>query len=130
VEIQNMTLLIQVFDMSTSLAFYRDLLGFEVVASSGDGDDFDWGLLRLGPADLMLNCTYETGERPAKPDPFRRAIHRDTGLFFYCADVDAAYFSLAGRGLAVSPPTTRDYGMRQFYLEDPDGYVLCFQQQA
>ena len=32
--VQRMTPLLQVFDMPTALAFYRDALGFEVVSSN------------------------------------------------------------------------------------------------
>src|SRR5262249_14181162 len=53
VKVEGLVPLIQVFDMPTSLRFYRDLLGFEIVAQSSPGDDFDWGWLRLDDADLM-----------------------------------------------------------------------------
>ncbi|HEX6279849.1 MAG TPA: VOC family protein [Pyrinomonadaceae bacterium] len=36
IEITYLTPLIQVFNMPRSLAFYRDLLGFEVVSDSGE----------------------------------------------------------------------------------------------
>jgi catechol 2,3-dioxygenase-like lactoylglutathione lyase family enzyme len=76
--------LIQVFDMPTSLAFYRDVLGFQVVMQSAPGEDFDWGLLRLGNIELMLNTAYEKEHRPPAPDPARVAAHGDTALFFGC----------------------------------------------
>ena len=122
--------LLQVFDMPASLSFYRDKLGFELVQASGPGDDFDWGWLRLGGADLMLNTAYERDDRPAAPDPGRAAGHADTRLFFGCADVDAAYEALRAKGLEMEAPKTAPYGMRQLYVTDPDGYQLCFQARA
>jgi glyoxylase I family protein len=119
--------LIQVFDMPASLRFYRDLLGFEVVQTSSPGDDFDWGWLRLGGANLMLNTAYERDDRPAAPDPARVAAHEDTILYFG-ADPDAVYAHLRGRGIALEPPKVAPYGMKQVGLRDPDGYGLCFQQ--
>ena len=119
--------LLQVFDMPASLAFYRDTLGFEVVAAVPPGDRCDWALLRLGSAELMLNTAYEAPERPPAPDPARIAAHRDTALFFGCPDVQAAYEHLVEQGLDVRPPSVRDYGMTQLYVRDPDGYELCFQ---
>jgi glyoxylase I family protein len=128
--VDNLTPLLQVFDMRASLAFYRDVLGFEVEAQSEAGDDFDWGLFRLGPATLMLNTAYERDKRPAEPDASRRAAHEDTALFFYCPDVDAVFRLLTECGVTVKPPVTTRYGMRQLYLSDPDGYVLCFQHRV
>jgi glyoxylase I family protein len=131
-KVETMTPLIQVFDMPTSVAFYRDLLGFTVVNRSqpGDGDEFDWGLLRLDGALLMLNTAYERDSRPLAPDPARQAAHDDTGLFFSCPDVDAAYAYLREKGVDVKPPKIAPYGMKQLYVTDPDGYVLCFQWPA
>jgi catechol 2,3-dioxygenase-like lactoylglutathione lyase family enzyme len=127
--LESCTPLIEVFDMPTSVAFYRDLLGFEVVAQSQPGDQFDWGLLRLGMIELMLNTAYEAHERPPAPDPARVLAHRDTTLFFGCRDLDAAYAFVRARGLDVKEPTVTAYGMKQLWLRDPDGYALCFQHR-
>lgn len=130
IEIGSLCPLIQVFDMPRSLAFYRDLLGFEVVQASEPGDAFDWGWLRLGGADLMLNTAHERDRRPAAPDPARVEAHADTGLFFGCRDPQAVHDHLRERGVEVRPPHVTGYGMRQLHLRDPDGYALCFQSPA
>jgi catechol 2,3-dioxygenase-like lactoylglutathione lyase family enzyme len=122
--------LLQVFDMPTSLAFYRDVLGFTVVTRAPDKDDCDWALLRLNDSHLMLNSAYESDDRPAIPDPARIAAHRDTGLFFGCRDVDGAYAYLREKGIGASKPAVQSYGMKQVYLKDPDGYELCLQCPA
>ena len=132
-DIRGVTTLLQVYDMPTSVRFYRDVLGFEVVSTSPKmGEDrFHWAQLRLGDAHLMLNTAYEfDDERPIPPDPARVAAHDDTGLFFDCPDVDAAYEELRRKGANVKLPTTTPYGMKQMYLHDPDGYSLCFQWRA
>lgn len=41
-EIEGLCPLLEVFDMPKAMAFYRDLLGFEVIATSRPGPDFDW----------------------------------------------------------------------------------------
>jgi catechol 2,3-dioxygenase-like lactoylglutathione lyase family enzyme len=46
--------LLQVFDMPTSLRFYRDLLGFEVVQRSQPANNCGWA--------------YEEADRPSSPD--------------------------------------------------------------
>ena len=122
--------LLQVFDMPTSLRFYRDVLGFAEVAKSGQGDDVGWAWLRHGDAAVMLNTAYDVGERPATPDPARVAAHADTGLFLGCEDLDGAYAHLLAHGVKAEPPRVAPYGMRQLYATDPDGYSLCFQWPA
>jgi len=128
IETRGMTPLLQVFDMPTSIAFYRDVLGFEVVSTSTPrGEHFDWALLRLNGAELMLNTAYEQDSRPPEPDPARIAAHDDAAIFFACPDVDAAYAHLRSHGVKVKEPKVAPYGMKQMYLHDLDGYSLCFQ---
>jgi len=119
IKVEGVAPLIGVFDMPTSVAFYRDILGFTIVKQSHPGDDFDWGLLRLDDAEVMLNTAYDRGERPAAPDPGRIAAHEDTVIYFGCRDVDAAYSHVRAQGLDVSPPKVAWYGMKQLYLKDP-----------
>jgi glyoxylase I family protein len=130
IDIQGLCPLVQVFDMPTSLRFYRDLLGFEMVQRSKDSDDCGWAWLRKNGAELMLNTIYDEGERPAVPDRERARGHQDVGLFIGCPDVDAAYEHLREKGIKLNPPKVASYGMKQLYLTDPDGYGICFQWKA
>jgi catechol 2,3-dioxygenase-like lactoylglutathione lyase family enzyme len=125
--------LLQVFDMPTSVRFYRDMLGFTVHSHSNPvaEDDYGWCWLKHGDgAEIMLNTAYDIGERPDHPDPARIASHGDTCLYIGCPDVDAAYQFLIEKGLALKPPKVARYGMKQLYLTDPDGFGICFQWRA
>src|SRR5215467_576892 len=130
VDIRSMTPLIQVFDMPASLAFYCDVLGFAVHASSSPPPKCDWVWLKLNGTDLMLNTAYEEEYRPSSPNGPRVAAHDDTCLYFGCPDVDAAYAYLLSRGVKAEPPKVAPYGMKQLYLKDPDGFSICFQWSA
>lgn len=127
VKLEGCVALVQVFDMPRSLAFYRGVLGFEVVQASGPGDDVGWVWLRHGDAEVMLNTMYEADDRPDAPDPVRVAAHSDTTLYVGCRDLDGAYAYFLSRGLDVQPPVVRAYGMKQLSLIDPDGYGVCLQ---
>jgi glyoxylase I family protein len=124
--------LLQVYDMPRALAFYRDVLGFEVIDQSPkvetpEGRFSHWIWLKLGPAQLMLNTAYDGGERPDSRDKSRQRWHGDTCLYLGCRDVDAVYEKLHARLADLAPPASTGYGMRQLHLSDPDGYALCFQ---
>ena len=132
IEVRGVCTLLQVFDMPTSLQFYRDVLGFTVVDTSDPraANRVNWCLLKLDTSEVMLNTAYEGPERPPKPEPPRTAAHADTCLYFGCPDVDGAYRHLRAKGLDVKEPTRAPYGMKQLYVSDPDGYGLCFQWEA
>jgi glyoxylase I family protein len=130
-----LTPLLQVFDMPEAIAFYCGKLGFEIVSHSpeieaAEGRYFHWAWLRLGGAELMLNTAYDAGERPPERDAARWGGHGDVCLYIGCPDVDAAFAELTGRGLKLEPPKVARYGMKQLYLRDPDGWLLCFQAPA
>ena len=129
-KVQGVTTLLEIFDVPKAVAFSRDVLGFEVVGTSQPSDDFNWALLKLGDAELMLNTAYEDHEWPPATDPARIAAHADTKLFFGCPDVDAACTHFQAKGVNVGEPIIRDYGMKQLWLTDPDGFRLCFQWPA
>jgi len=126
--------LLQVFDMPASLAFYRDVLGSNVIGSAPPGaieDRFGWVWLQHGDTEIMLNTAYDPDDvRPPRPDVQRVATHGDTGLFIGTPDVDAVYDHLRAHGIDVQPPNTTHYGMKQLYVTDPDGFGLCFQWTA
>lgn len=132
IDVRSMTPLLQVFDMATSLRFYCDALGFEIVQTDANtvAPNHNWVWLRLNDADLMLNTAYEDDHRPASPDPRRVASHDDVALYFGAPDVDAVYADLCSKGMNVEAPKIAAYGMKQLYLHDPDGFSLCFQWKA
>jgi catechol 2,3-dioxygenase-like lactoylglutathione lyase family enzyme len=128
IDLRGMTPLIQVFDMATSLKFYCDVLGFDIVQADSNtvAPNRNWVWLRRDDIGLMLNTAYEYDKRPQSPDPRRTASHGDTGLFIGAPDVDAVFAHLRTKGVDVEKPKVAPYGMKQLYVRDPDGFGLCF----
>jgi glyoxylase I family protein len=127
--------LLQVYDMREALAFYCDVLGFELfdaspIRDTPEGQMSHWVWLRLGPAQLMLNSAYDEGERPPARVRAQQRWHVDTCLYFYVDDIAATHAYLSSRLPEINPPQNAQYGMRQLYLRDPDGYNLCFQARG
>ena len=130
IDVRGLAPLFQVYDMPTSIHFYRDLLGFELVRHAPEyaPGRCHWALLGRNGVELMLNTAYEfDDERPAAREAARVAAHCDTTIYFGCPDVDAAYRHLRERGVDVREPHVAPYGMKQLDILDPDGYSLCFQ---
>jgi catechol 2,3-dioxygenase-like lactoylglutathione lyase family enzyme len=126
--IRSLTPLLQVYDMAESVAFYRDVLGFEVVATSGqDVADAGWVMLKLNDSVLMLNTQYDPDVPRPPRDATRAKFHDDTALYFGCEDADEVYAHLQAKGWKAKPPNDAPYGMRQVYTRDPDGFNVCFQ---
>jgi glyoxylase I family protein len=131
-EVRGIVALLWVYDMPTSVRFYRDKLGFEILATSAvlGEDHYDWAMLGVGQGRFMLNARFESNEeRPVGPLP-STGSQRDVWLYFDCPDVEAIYATLRVAGVDVQKPSVTYYGMNQTFTCDPDGYRLCFQSRV
>jgi glyoxylase I family protein len=126
IHVEGMAPYIEVFDMPVSLKFYREILGFKITGSSGEGDDVNWIMMQLNDVTLMLNTAYEKTNRPPTPDKMRTTGHADITFYFGCRDIDSLYTYLLEKGIELKKPKVTKYGWKAIYLTDPDGYKLCF----
>lgn len=122
----------EVFDMNASVAFYRDLLGFEVLyatpeVETAEGRFSHFVRLHRDGVYLMLNTAYDSNERPPDRSEARWTGCRHVHLYIDCDDVDALYGEMVGRGLRAEPPAPTGYGYRAYFAHDPDGFRITFQ---
>ena len=109
-----------VTDVARSVAFYRSILGSEVLYS-----DPDFAALRMGELHFMLHADHTYDGHPWKR---RLARNRRRGLGaelrLFGLDPDAAVSRARKAGATVLlPATDKPHGWREAWLEDPDGYV-------
>ena len=108
--------------LDESLAFYEDRLGF---ARDFVYEGFYASVSRDG-AVIHLKCAPK---REAERAHRRSEEHLDA--FLIVEGVAELHAELAGRGATIARPLERrPWGARDFYVEDPDGYVLCFSENA
>lgn len=109
-----------VVDVDRSIAFYRDVLGFDVKKQE-DGVE-----AILGPARIRFGKEgYASGDWAYQtPRPPGSVI-----LFLQCDDVSAMHSAVRGRGGSPSDIERVNWiKMRMFEIRDPDGNVLWFGQ--
>jgi catechol 2,3-dioxygenase-like lactoylglutathione lyase family enzyme len=111
----------RVADLSRSLAFYRDQLGFTVEFLY---ENFYASVGRDG-CHIHLKCSAPA---PRDQAAFEQAEHIDVCISVQSAEALSARFASAGAPFVVPLRHTR-YGA-EFYVRDPDGYVLGFVQSA
>jgi catechol 2,3-dioxygenase-like lactoylglutathione lyase family enzyme len=108
-------LFLEVNSLEESVAFYRNVLGFEVVSLSVNADP-PMARLRGGELRITLAQHLET------------MLRRGRGVHFFIGveDVDRFYEELIDRGAEVQPPVDEGWGGRFITLEDPDKYRFFF----
>ena len=111
---------ITVNDLSTSLAFYVDGLGFIVGERWADGDVLRGVMLKAGTCELGLS-----------QDDWKLGTDRKKGqgLRIWCdttQDLDTIVSRLkaAGFSLTEEPEDRPAWGVRSFSVDDPDGFHL------
>src|SRR5262245_18602381 len=112
---------LRVADVGRSMAWYRETLGF-------DGDPFptapphEFAILRAGTAEMMLRC----GEAWASAQA--RQYDWDVYLRFEGSQFRELFARLSARGVVTRRLEKMFYGLAEFEITDPDGYVLCVSQ--
>lgn len=131
-------------DMARSLAFYRDLLGMEVISDRIAKPQFAAVMTGIPGAELRVVYVQAAGYKleliqylAAQGEPLQPRTNRpgSAHLCFSVDDVDRAYADLTSKGVKVqAPPQVIPGGPnkdgRGIYFLDPDGLTIEFIQPA
>jgi catechol 2,3-dioxygenase-like lactoylglutathione lyase family enzyme len=101
--------ILYVSNLDTSIAYYRDKLGFRFDWTDGDPPDF--GSVTRGATQIFM-CERCQG-------------HPGGWVWVMTRDVDGLYGELKQRGALIqSPPENKPWGVREMRVADIDGNVL------
>ena len=107
-------------DLEVAMAYYRDRLGFDVDFIY---DDFYASVSRNGFAIHLKKAPKLEGERTYKK------AHEHLDAFVRVSGVRELFGELQSKGAAVIRPLTEQpWSCIEFYVEDPDGNILCFSE--
>lgn len=113
-------------NVPASLAFYRDVLGFEITFQGPSEDDIFFGIVQRGAAMIIVK---DIGVEPV-PN-YSRDIKKGIArwdAYLHVPDPDALAAEFASRNVRFFTPlgSDGDDGLRGFEVQDLDGYVLYF----
>ena len=123
-----------VASVERSLAFYIDVLGFERGMTVPEQLPFVFASVTSGPVEIFFNdAATAIKEYPG----FGGKPLGATGTMFIEVDgsgspgeIDALHNRIKDRVTITMPLVTQFYGMREFGVQDPDGYVITFAQRV
>ena len=102
-------------DLGRSKRFYAETLGWSLSTDEADVAGF-----AFGGGYLVLH----TDDRPRDARPYVGGMH----VAVKVDDVDAEHARLSKLGVAVGELRDQPWGERNFYFDDPDGYVWAYGQ--
>jgi catechol 2,3-dioxygenase-like lactoylglutathione lyase family enzyme len=105
-------------DLERAIAYYRDVLGFTFGEPWG-------GFYAIGTRDGFELHLKEAPKNPAERQHRRANEHLD--IYAGVDGIDAFYDHCVANGAKIIKPLAPTaWGTKDFYLEDPEGYILCF----
>ena len=113
-------------DVERGIRFYCEILGGRLAAVYPEQPPHEWASLELDGVELMLWDKGASGaEYPGLeiPESSARVI-----LYIYVNDVDALYKRVKDRAEVLMEPVDQFYGIREFTIHDPFGFILTFAQ--
>ena len=121
-------------DRDASLAFYRDVLGFELRNEVGYNDMYWLTVGPVGQPDTSI-VLYPPAASPGVTDQERLVIAEMMAkgtfaqLLLAAKDVDATFEQVQAREVdIVQEPTDQPYGVRDCAFRDPAGNMIRLQQ--
>ena len=109
-------------DLDETIAFYRDVLGFDLRDKFESGGRVWWcEMVRDGNA-IMFTQHESRVDAPGAREGFTQ-----TSINFYVdGGIEEMHMSLKEQGHTVSDLRVTFYGIMEFDLKDPTGYTLVF----
>ena len=129
-------LVVGVSDMDRALAFYRDVIGMEVVFETLiSGEPFDavlhatrkqQGRVVGGLLGGLMVELLSLGAKPATDKPARRGITGIQNMSLSVSDLDDTHRRIAAAGYTPDQEPFEIGGVRMFFVKDPDGTPVEF----
>jgi lactoylglutathione lyase len=117
-----------VANVERSLAFYVDTLGFARGMTVPEQSPFVFASVTGGALEIFFNdAATAVKEYPAFAG---KPIGATGTMFIEMEGIDAFHDSVKARVKITMPIHTQFYGMREFAIEDPDGYVITFAERV
>ena len=113
---------LRVADVALSMEWYRNTLAF-VGNPFPAKPPFEFAILRQGEAELMLR----RGSPPARPT--LRQYDWDVYLRRKGERFRDVFSAFEARGIVTRRLEQMPYGLAEFEITDPDGYIICLSQQ-
>ncbi len=106
-----------VSDIERSIEFYTSRLGF--------GLGFRYENFYAGVVKDDCSIHLKSG-RPSTSERKKKRLNEDLDIVFGVSGVDELYKEFSEKGVEIVKPLCEmPYG-REFYIADPDGYILAF----
>lgn len=127
-KLQSITSNLMVDDVDKTVAYYQTVLGFNLeISVPRDDGKLQWALVNRDSVDIMLHERNNLIEEMSQLEGTQTGGGSIT-LFVKMEDFEAFYDEIKEQKDAdiIIEPHTTFYGMKEFTLQDINGYIITF----
>ena len=119
---------LMVESVDSTITFYKDVLGFEVITTVPEAGPLDWAWMKRGDVEIMFQSRPSlTGDIPSFAG---KEIGGTFGMYTNVEDIQSLYEAIKDKVTIVKDMHTTFYGTREFYIQDCNGYILGFSEDV
>jgi lactoylglutathione lyase len=122
--LNKLTPALRVDDIKATIAYYEEMLGFDLELTVPSTTKIEWALMRCGEIEIMFQA--KTGSGEAEKNDFRRSVT----LHFEGEGVKDLYEYLKNRVQIVRHLYPTFYGTNEFSMVDCNGCMLVFAEKV
>jgi uncharacterized glyoxalase superfamily protein PhnB len=129
----------EVKDIKEAVEFYQSVLGFSLVMavpekqdgmeqSFAEGKEYVYALVSKDKVEIMFQRTdtFKEDVKMAK----NLSIGASVSFYMEIEGLDSFYNIIKNKVREITEPKLAWYGMNEFYIKDPNGYILGFAEKS
>jgi uncharacterized glyoxalase superfamily protein PhnB len=127
-EFKELTPNLMVKDVNKTVEYYKEILGFNVIQTVPETGSYVFAIMNSGKILFM----FQEEESLKEEYPQLNKFPQGGGLTFYIhvTDVQALYDKIKDKVTMAKEMHKTFYGSTDFSIEDCNGYILTFSQEA
>ena len=124
ITLKNLTPNLMVEDVNQTVDFYKNVLGFDVLATVPEMGQFNWAMLKQGGVEMQFQLRASlTEEIPSFKD---KAIGGALTLYIGVEGIKELYERLKDKVTIVQDMHTTFYGTQEFAIQDCNDFVISY----
>jgi uncharacterized glyoxalase superfamily protein PhnB len=137
-ELSKLTPNFAVADIRETVRFYQEKLGFELVVlvpesqdgaeqQFSEGKEYVYAMMKKGNVELMFQRSDSFHEDVSLAD--KEISGASVSFYMEGEGIEAFYSELKSKEVEISELKLTWYNIREFYIKDNNGYILCFAEE-
>jgi lactoylglutathione lyase len=127
-KLQKLTPNLVVRNVETSMDFYCRVLGFQRGQTVPEQAPYVFGIVTQGPVEIFFNDQKAVAEE--HPALANRPVGGALTLYIEVQGINELFKAVQQHGVKITTPMKDQfYGMREFGIEDPEGWEITFAER-